>query len=37
MGLDVKGRTERGRRAGEVGLEGEMAEVGGKSVVAGIR
>lgn len=37
VGLDVKGCPERGRRAGEVGVEGEVAEVGGDGVVAGGR
>ena len=37
MGLDVKGCLERGRCAGEVGLEGEVAEVGGEGVVTGRR
>lgn len=37
MGADVESSSERGKRAGEVGLEGKVAEVGGEGVVAGGR
>lgn len=37
MGLDVKGCGERGGSSGEVGMEGEVAEVIGEGVVGGGR
>lgn len=37
MGADVESSSVRGKRAGEVGLEGKVAEVGGEGVVAGGR
>lgn len=37
MGADVESSSEGGNRASEVWLEGKVAEVGGKGVVAGGR
>lgn len=37
MGADVESSSERGKRAGKVGLEGKVAEEGGEGVVAGGR